>query len=129
MIGAQLQKAIFDALTAANVCGARIYDGVPTNPVFPYVTIGDDQVLDDGNSCADGWDVTATIHIWDRPTSGSRAALKTQIAQAVTALRGINTVDDFNVIYTDFENSRVIRDPDGITLHGIASVRFVLDPI
>lgn len=127
MIGAQLQKAIFDALTAAPaVAGGRVHDTVPAAPVFPYVTIGEEQVIEDGNACDDGWEVFATIHVWSRQPGFPEA--KAIAAAAVQRLRSIATVTSFTVIAAELETSRAFRDPDGLTSHVAASVRFVLTP-
>ena len=40
MIGAEIQKALYQALES--VMGGRVYDNPPKDPVFPYITIGDD---------------------------------------------------------------------------------------
>src|SRR5690606_34227972 len=67
MIGPELQKAIYDALkTVPAVAGGRVYDSVPSNAEFPYVTIGGEQTVDDGNSCEDGWEVFTDVHVWSR---------------------------------------------------------------
>lgn len=64
MIGSALQKAIFAALNAAPaLAGGRIYDRVAAPSAFPYIKIGAANILDDGNSCDDGWDASYTIHV------------------------------------------------------------------
>lgn len=134
MIGDQVQEAVNAALRAANVAGGRIYDRVPSSPTFPYLTIGDEQVVDeggddvDGEDCgAGGWSVFADVHVWSRPVSGSKAEAKTIAAAAVAALRGITTVTGFSLKAVRLESSRAMRDPDGITEHVVVTMRFVLD--
>jgi hypothetical protein len=128
MIGPQLQKALYDALTGAGVASGRVYDRVPDNPVFPYVTIGDEQVIDDGNTCQDGWEVYPTVHVWGRDPSGSRASVKAMMAQAVTAVLSITSVTGFVLVASQLQDSRVDRDPDGLTDHAVATFKFILDP-
>lgn len=129
MIGSQLQKAIFAALnTETAVAGGRIYDRVPENATFPYVTIGDDQVLDDGNSCDDGWEVFADVHVWSRPDSGSKAEVKDLAASVGSRLAATLTVTGFTVIIAALESSRTFRDPDGLTEHSVLTFRYVLQP-
>lgn len=128
MIGAQLQKAIFDALTTAGICSGRIYDGVQENPVFPYVTIGDEQILEKGNSCQDGWEVFSDVHVWSRPATSSKAETKNIIAQIVPLLATTLTLTGFRTVIGELETSRVFRDPDGKTEHGVITLRFVIEP-
>lgn len=127
MIGTQIQKAIHDALKAApSVAGGRVYDHVPEGAAFPYVEIGDEQILDDGNTCDDGWEVFADVHVWSR--SVGYPETKGLIAAIVPRLVRITAITGFTVIAVEVENTRVFRDPDGSTSHGVISVRFVITP-
>lgn len=128
MIGDQLQRAIFSALTGASVCDGRVYDGVPKTASFPYVTIGEEDVVDDGNSCGDAYEVFAKIHAWSRPISKSKLEIKDVVAAVVPAIAGINTVQDFIVVSNEFQGSNTLGDPDGLTEHSVITFRFLLDP-
>ena len=129
MIGAELQKAIFAALTAApTVAGGRVYDRVPAVPVFPYVTIGDEQVVDDGNSCDDGWEVFSDIHVWSRPATGSKTEVKDLAPPIVARLRTALAVTGFVVVVAALETMRTFRDPDGLTEHSVLTFRYLLQP-
>ena len=129
MIGSALQKAIFAKLNEATaIAGGRIYDRVPELAAFPYITIGDEQVLDDGNTCDDGWEVFSDVHVWSRPSTGSKAEVKDLLAAVVTCLNTELTVTGFTVIIHALENSQVLRDPDGLTEHAVLTFRYVLQP-
>jgi hypothetical protein len=127
MIGTQVQKAIHDALKAAPaIAGGRVYDHVPDGADFPYIEIGDEQIVDDGNTCDDGWEVFADVHVWSR--SVGYPETKTLIASIVPRLVGITSIAGYTLIAVEVENTRVFRDPDGLTSHGVISVRFVITP-
>lgn len=128
MIGGQLQKAIYAALTGASVCDGRIYDQVPDTATFPYVTIGEEDVVDDGNSCADAYEVFAKIHAWSRPINESKLEIKDAVASIVPAIEGVTTVQDFIVVSNEFQGSNTLGDPDGKTEHSVITFRFLLDP-
>lgn len=129
MIGAELQKAIYAALTAAPaMAGGRVYDRVPAEPVFPYVTIGDEQVVDDGNSCDDGWEVFSDVHVWSRPAAGSKAEVKDIAPPIVARLRSNLSVTGYVVIVAALEGMRTFRDPDGLTEHSVLTFRYLLQP-
>lgn len=129
MIGAQLQKAIYEALTASPaIAGGRVYDNPPASPTFPYLTIGDEQVLDAGNSCAEGWEAFPDIHVWSRPATRSKAEMKTIAAAVGDRLLALDAVDDFRVVIGAIESVRPVNDPDGITEHCVVTMRYVLDP-
>lgn len=126
-----LQKAVRDRLVgdaavAALVAG-RVYDTVPAAPVFPYVTIGEDQVLDDGNSCADGWQATVTVHVWTRQPPGFPPAK--QIAGAVrNALAVPLTIAGFFTVSGLHRDTLSLRDPDGLTSHMVQAFEYLIDP-
>lgn len=124
MIGDELQRAIYASLDTAGVCDGRIYDSVPEKPVFPYITIGDEQVVDDSNACCDAWDLFPDVHIWSRPGRGGKVELKSLRAQVVTALLEITEVQGFSLVASSFQSARSVRDRDGITEHEIISMQF-----
>jgi hypothetical protein len=128
MIGAEVQKAIFSALDGASVASGRIYDQVPTSPIFPYITIGDEQVIDDSNTCQDGWEVFPDVHCWSRPESGSKVEVKELAASVVAAVTAITSITGFSLVSITHETTRVFRDPDGLTEHAVCSFRALIDP-
>lgn len=130
MIGPELQIAIVSALkTAPAVCGGRVYDRPSAQAEFPYVTVGDDQVLDDGNTCCDGWEVFSDIHIWSRPSAGSKLEAKSIAADVVRRLVDQPfPVAGFTLDIAQLETARSLRDPDGLTEHSIITLRHVLQP-
>lgn len=129
MIGAQVQAALYAALNGATDCGARIYDRVPEGAVFPYVTIGDEQVINDGDQCTDGWEVIPDVHVWSRPVNGSKAEVKTIAAQVVAAVLGISAIDGFDLASVHHETTRFLRDPDGKTEHAVLTFRLVISAV
>ena len=127
MIGAQLQKALFDALTAADVAGGRVYANPPPSAAFPYVTIGDEQTIPDEFDCGAGFEIYPDVHIWSHPANGSKAEIKGLVADAAAAILAISAVSGFSVVSCRLDTSRVLRDPDGITEHAVLTFLFVLD--
>ena len=129
MIGGQLQKAIYAALSAAPpLCEGRIFDLPPAGDAFPRITIGDDQVLYDGNSCGDGWEIYSDVHVWSRPKAGSKLEAKDIRADVVARLTGSLTVSGFTVVSSVLDQARTMRDPDGLTEHAVLTFRHVLEP-
>lgn len=126
MIGIQVQKAIFDALKASPaVAGGNVFDSVPEPNPFPRVTIGEEQILDDGNACGDGWQVHTDIHVWSREVGFPEA--KTIAATVVERVRAISAVAGFGLISIELQDQRSVRDPDGLTSHIVCSFLFILD--
>lgn len=143
----ELQRAIYETLARNAALVAlipppnaksppRIYDEVPANVQFPYVVIGDDQLVDDTASGA-SWEATSTIHIFTRPSDaaavrGKREAKK--IASAIIDALGPATLrfdgfvhrtsDEFE---TNFQSSRFFYEPDRLTVHGVLVFGFLID--
>lgn len=123
MIGAELQKEIFTALEA--VLPNSVFDNPPEKPVFPYITIGDEQTLDDGNSCSNGWEIFTDVHIWSRPEKGSKKEVKDLRAQVFQAVLTITEAGGQKFVAVSLDSSRVLRDPDGLTEHAVLTFRFL----
>lgn len=128
MIGDELQRSIYAALTSANVAESRIYDQVPSSATFPYVTIGDSQVIDDSNSCGEAFEVFETIHVWSRPANDSKLELKALLPLVKSAILSISAVSGFTVQVLEFVSAQTNRDIDGETEHSVITFRFLLDP-
>lgn len=126
MLGAELQLAQYAALHGA---GIATYDNPPVDAAYPYATIGDGQVLDDSTSCGAAWEAFSDVHVWSQPDSGSKIEVKTLMAQIVPLLASESlAVSGFIVVVAQLQHSRVFRDPDGLTEHGVLTFRYLLDP-
>jgi hypothetical protein len=127
MIGTAVQKAVFDALKASPaVAGGNVFDAVPASDPFPRVTIGDEQVIDDGNTCDAGWEVVTDIHVWSRAVGFPEAkGIASAVRQRITA---IATVTGFTLISVAVENAQSSKSTDGLTSHITLTARFVLTP-
>ncbi len=126
-----LQKAMVDALKAVgtlpDVVGGRVYDDVAASAAFPYVNLGMTQVLPDKAGCIDGAEVFQQIDVWSRSVGFPEC--KT-IAQAVVArLDDVDLiVEGFAVIVLEHQDTRYLRDPDGLTKHAAITFRSLLQP-
>lgn len=116
-----LQVGIVATLKATSAVTAlvvdRIYDEVPRNPEFPYVTLGDMQVLPDKADCIDGTEISVQVDVWSR-TQGFKEAK--QIGAAIVAALDDQLIPatGYTVVVFEIENINYLRDPDGKTRHG-----------
>lgn len=130
-----LQGAIVAALQGAvavtSLVGDRIYDQVPrpvppaTGPTFPYITVGDGQVLgDDTEDCGDGSEVVLQIDAWSRAIGYPQVK---QIAAAIrSALKIVPTLSGFDVSVVEYVQTQFLRDPDGLTRHAALTFRYLI---
>lgn len=125
----ELQAALVAALKGVSpqIAGARIYDAVPANPVFPYVSLGDCQVLPDKADCIDGTEVYPVIDVWSRAVGYPETKGIVKQILAVLDDQPIS-ISGFNAIVFQFDRVDYVRDPDGLTRHGSIAFHAFITP-
>lgn len=126
-----LQGAIVAALKAdpavTALISGRVYDQVPPQAAFPYVTIGEDQTLPAWADCYDGADVILTLHAWSRAVGYPE--VKRLAAAVSAALDGVEvTIETIRLVDISWTGSRFLRDPDGNTRHAVIGFRALTEP-
>lgn len=126
----ELYEALFDTLSAdAGVTAAlggsgRIYDHVPAGSACPYVVIGDETAADASGTLVDAQEHTVTIHAWSEATSSLQC--KTILAAVRAALHDAPpTLSAGHCANLRAEFKETLRDPDGVTWHGVMRFRAV----
>lgn len=101
----------------------RVFDRVPADVAFPYVELGEFQTLDDGAQCHDGQELFAALHVW------SRAVGQVEAKQIAGAIRGalheaeLDLGDAFEFIEIAHQDTRYLKDEDGLTSHAVLTFR------
>lgn len=108
--------------------GTRIYDRVPADPVFPYIRVGDDQIVADGADCFDeSVEVFATIHVFSRAVGKPEA--KNIAGAVVAAIRSATlTLSGYSLCDIEHQGTRYLDDPDTLTTHGVVTFHAMIDP-
>ena len=118
--------------SAMGLSTVRLYTmSAPNNAPFPYIVIGEDQVIDDATECAESSEIITTTHAWarvDSSVSASRVQAKQMAGAIRAALKGLAAVTGFDLVLADFETARHLTDQDGLTAHAVITHRFLLDP-
>lgn len=112
-----LLSAMYSALTSA---GLTVYSKVPDNTPPPYAVIGEYTQNEWDTDGLTGFNITATVHTWS--TSASMSEINTMMGSVYTALHRANLTVT-GIIGIDFESSDLMRDADGVHLHGIQRFR------
>ncbi|MEN6542003.1 DUF3168 domain-containing protein [Parvibaculum sp.] len=120
-----LQRAIYARLSAdaplAALVDGRIYDNVPGDAGFPYMTLGEAQVSDWSSGDSDGGEHRLTFHVYSR--GGGRAEAKTILGAVNAALHDASlTPEGARLVSIRFLDAETRREPDGITWRG--TIRF-----
>jgi hypothetical protein len=118
----ELQGAIVARLKAwaglSATINGRVYDAVPGNAAFPYITVGEGDETSDDADCIDGFEISLDIDVWSRETGYVQAKrisdeVRKAIKSADLALP-TNALVDFR-----HRQTRFLRDPDGLTSHAV----------
>ena len=124
----QLQSAIYTALNVSAItdtlsCG--VYDEVIEGNTYPFIALGEETAIDYSTVDLTGGEYTINIHIWSQ-YKGSKET-KEIMDKIHDLLHDINlTVTGFNLINLRFEFSDIMRDPDGVTRHGVMRFRAII---
>ena len=130
VFGYACQKALKLALLSTGLCGGRIYDGPPQSVVFPWIEIGDRQVIpDDTTSNTGGSDSGVSdffdLHIWSRDYAGKKE-VEDIIDGIHDRLHNISlAIEGRAGALSWMRNARILRDPDGVTHHGVVSLEII----
>lgn len=112
---AEVQKALVARIKAAT--GLEVYDNVPTDAVFPYVTFGNITALSAASKDIRFFEYTVTLHVWDRSNGSIRTRnIMSDISDDLDNTT-LSMPANQPVVY--FESATVIKDPDNITNHGV----------
>lgn len=92
---------------------------------YPYVALFDTELNGDDNDCRLGFDGVLNIHSWSDKRD---MAVIGDIQKAIyDALHHAElTMTGYSLIELAQEFSTILRDPDGITLHGVQRYRIIL---
>lgn len=127
-----LQKAVHDALVAG-LGSTEVYDEVPLDAVgkikaaFPFVHIGEDQIVSNADQCHDACEAFATVQVYSRAVG--MVEVKTIMAQVCLLLDVKLTLVGFEVIThsVDF-GPQYLKQPDGLTKKGVATFAYKMGP-
>ena len=122
-----LQSAIYSALnvnaiTSTLNCG--VFDEVVEGDTYPFISLGEETVIDYSTKNLVGAETTINIHIWSQYKGAKET--KNIMDKIHDLLHDINlSVTGVNLINLRFEFSDILRDPDGITRHGVMRFRAI----
>jgi len=131
--GWELQKALFGKLTGDTAVtgllgGAKIYDDVPRDTDFPYLTFGQSVERDWSTGSEEGREHLVSLHVWSR-LNGRKEVL--EIAEAIQATLHDQTliISGNRLVNFRHEFSDARREPDGETYHGVVRFRAVTESV
>jgi len=126
----ELQGAIIARLKAdagvTALVGTRVYDRIPKEAPFPYVSYGPTDMLSDDAECINGFNIAVQIDVWSRAVGTPEAK---RIGNAVRrALHDSELVLPTNTfVLLRHRQSRTLTDPDGLTSHRFVAFESIVE--
>jgi hypothetical protein len=127
-----LQKALRARLAATSAVTAlvpatSILDRNERPVPVPSIILGDTQVLDEETSMTRAHQrIFHTLHVWKRETGTDGVkAICWEIRRAVHAGR-LALEGGFHCADMRVQDIRILRDPDGVTTHGVVTVNALI---
>jgi hypothetical protein len=118
-----LQQAVYARLNGdANLTttlGAAVYDDPPDGAGFPYVVIGEFTEVVNDTMGRTGRDLALTVHAWSQ-YEGAKQVRQIMSRLDVLLDRWLPTVTGWHATHMLQEFAETMRDPDGVTRHGVA---------
>ena len=128
-----LQTGLRDALLSDEALvtalgGQQVFDDVPREASFPYITIGEIETRDWSTQTSRGNEHTVTVHVWSRHRG--RKQVQELIGEVDRILDGTDPplaghrlVNLSTVFWT------ALREPDGEVYRGTVRLRAVTEPV
>ena len=126
IIAALKADAPLTALLTTYAATPAVFTHVPQDlSTYPYVVLFEAGLDGDNNDCSLGFDGVLNIHSW---TDQRDMAVIGDIQKAIYDVlnRAELVMTGYELIELHQEFSTILRDPDGITLHGVQRYRIIL---
>ena len=105
----------------------RVYDDIPRGTPFPYIQIGDNQDVDNSNTCDDTpTEVFSRIHVWVR--GAQRGIIADQISHRIRTILGKDTLslDDYKITVANFVNTDSVVTENELEIQNIVTLRYLI---
>ena len=121
----ELQGAIVARMKAfvdlTGLIDDRIYDRVPVEPAFPYVSWGPEQSVADDADCITGFEVFLQIDAWSRAVGFPEVKRVAEAVRAALHQYELPLADNA-LVSLEHRQTRFFRDPDGLTSHAVIEI-------
>lgn len=131
---AELQKLVFDTLkgSAAIMALAHdVYDRVPSSPFgskSAYISFGAEDATEDDAEGIIGQEVTLQIDVWSRAPGFVECKQLTDLVRRALHHKSL-TLETNALVDTRVVLTRVFRDADGVTSHGVVQMTALIEEV
>lgn len=108
---------------------ARLYPlSAPAGAAFPHIIFGENQILDWGDDCLEGYEIYVTVKVWCQDNEGGPTVTMAQAKRLSGLVRerlnsSIN-IPGFRIVDHRLETNRSMPDGDGLSTLGLVEVRY-----
>lgn len=130
VLAAVRSRILADAELVANLASsASVYDQAPEAAATPFVTLNAVSYADWSTDTTDGQEITIDCHVWHETPIVSRASrLIMRRLRVLFEFQPLAAAAPFRVVLVQVVATvGPFRDPDGLTLHGVVSLRVLAD--
>jgi hypothetical protein len=122
---------VADVSLRALVPADNIVDSNARPEVFPRINLGEDQELPADEIVSRYTTVIATLHVWVRePGLVTAKAIAGEVRRVLNRpSRLVFEANGYRCIDCKFASARFVRDPDGVTAHGIITFESIIEEI
>lgn len=118
----ELQATVIARLKAVSalsaLVGVRVYDNVPSDATFPYLSWGPEQAIQQDAECITGFDISLQIDAWSRGVGlGEVKQIEEQVRLALHNYETEMTTN--GLVSIEHTSTQFLRDPDGKTNHAV----------
>ena len=115
-----------DLVTALG--GQQVFDDVPREAPFPYITIGEIETRDWSTQTSRGNEHTVTVHVWSRYRG--RKQVQELIGEVDRILDGTDPpLTGHRLVNLSTVFWTALREPDGEVYRGTVRLRAVTEPV
>lgn len=126
----KIQKRLFEIftgdaqLTSLLASPTSIYDFVPQECPYPFISIGEIKSKDRGSHTTDGFDTDLFIDVWDQNTGRKR--VHDIMSRIDDLLHNVQwNIEGQREVSLRRSTSNILVDIDSVTYHGIASYKIL----
>jgi hypothetical protein len=117
-----------DAVLVTALGGEQVFDDVPRDAPFPYITLGDIDTRDWSTQTSRGHEHTVTLHLWSRYRG--RKQVQDLIAEVDRILDGADPpLSGYRLVNLSTVFWTAQREPDGEVYRGTVRLRAVTEPL
>jgi hypothetical protein len=131
--GEELQRLLYSTLkadSAVMAIAAGVYDSVPADPFgsekTAYISFGPVDASEDDAECISSQRVTVQLDVWSRATGSLECKTLTDLVRKALHRKSLELTENA-LVDTWVELTRVFKDPDGVTLHGVVQVTVLIE--